>query len=67
MAEARQNDAAWNANAYIDIKDRPRFTFKEERPTAKLATVLPFWGFLLFFNVLFFGAAFVFFMRYDER
>ena len=65
--ETRQSDLAWNSNAFIDIKDRPRFTFEEEPVGGKLTAVLPFWGILLFFNVLFFGTAFVLFLRYDVR
>jgi len=67
IEEARKNDPAWHSNAYIDIKDRPKFTFQEESAGNKLASVLPFWGILLFFNVLFFGIAFVFFLKYDVR
>jgi len=41
--------------------------FKEEPLKDKLDAVLPYWGILVLFNVVFFVAAFAGFMRYDVR
>jgi len=51
----------------LDVSDRPRFVFKEELLKDKLIGVLPYWGILVFFNVVFFAVAFAGFMRYDVR
>jgi hypothetical protein len=51
----------------LDASDRPRFVFKEEPLKDKLGEVLPYWGILGLFNVVFFVAAFAGFMRYDVR
>jgi ABC-type transport system involved in multi-copper enzyme maturation permease subunit len=53
--------------SFLDISDRPRFVFKEEPLRDKLDAVLPYWGILVLFNVVFFAAAFAGFMRYDVR
>ncbi len=52
---------------YLDVSDRPRFAFKEEPLKDKLNEVLPYWGVLVSFNIVFFSAAFAGFMRYDVR
>jgi len=54
-------------NSFIDLSDRPRFSYKEEPLKDRLAAVLPYWGVLIFFNVVFFAGAFVGFIRYDVR
>ena len=51
----------------VDISDLPRFVFKEEALKDKLTVVLPYWGILVLFNVVFFVSAFAGFMRYDVR
>jgi hypothetical protein len=65
--EAVENDPTWDSNTFLDIGDRPRFVFKEELLKDKLGGVLPYWGVLVLFNVVFFGLAFVGFLRYDVR
>ena len=65
--EAMEKDPSYNSNSFIDISDRPRFVFKEEPLKDKLNAVLPYWGILILFNVLFFAMAFVSFLRYDVR
>ncbi|UCE38953.1 MAG: ABC transporter permease subunit, partial [Thermoplasmata archaeon] len=54
-------------HSWVDISDLPRFEFKEEALKDKLNAVLPYWGILVLFNVVFFAAAFAGFMRYDVR
>ena len=65
--EAREADPTYNSNSFIDLRDRPRFSFREESISDTLTAVLPYWGALLFFNVLFFTIAFVGFLKYDVR
>ena len=65
--EAREKDPTFNSNSFLDINDRPRFHFKEEDVKNKLTVVLPYWGLLILFNLLFFSIAFTRFMRYDIR
>ena len=65
--QARKNDPTFDGNSFFDASDRPRFVFKEEALKDKLSEVLPYWGILVLFNVVFFVAAFAGFMRYDVR
>jgi ABC-type transport system involved in multi-copper enzyme maturation permease subunit len=65
--EAQKNDPTFTYRSFLDISDRPRFVFKEEALKDKLNEVLPYWGILVLFNVVFFAAAFAGFMRYDVR
>jgi ABC-type transport system involved in multi-copper enzyme maturation permease subunit len=65
--DAREKDPEFEEDSFIDVSDRPRFVFKEEPLKDKLNEVLPYWGILVLFNVVFFVAAFAGFMRYDVR
>ncbi len=65
--EAGKNDPTYTDNSFLDLGDYPRFVFKEESLKAKLGAVLPYWGILGLFNVVFFVTAFARFMRYDVR
>ncbi len=65
--DARKNDPTFTYASLLDVSDRPRFVFKEESLRDKLNVVLPYWGILVLFNVVFFVAAFAGFMRYDVR
>ena len=65
--EAREKDPELDEDSFLDVSDRPRFVFKEEGLQGKLSEVLPYWGTLILFNVVFFAAAFAGFMRYDVR
>ncbi|MBA7607561.1 hypothetical protein ES703_14720 [subsurface metagenome] len=65
--DARKKDPALDKEDFLDVSDRPRFVFKEEALKDKLSEVLPYWGILVLFNVVFFVAAFAGFMRYDVR
>ena len=65
--QARKKDPTFDGNSLLDVSDRPRFVFKEEPLRDKLNAVLPYWGILVLFNVVFFVAAFAGFMRYDVR
>jgi ABC-type transport system involved in multi-copper enzyme maturation permease subunit len=65
--DARQMDPKYDSYSLLDVRDRPRFVYKEEPLKDKLNEVLPYWGILVLFNVLFFAGAFAGFMRYDVR
>lgn len=63
----KKNDPTASYYSFLDISDRPRYAFKEESLKGKLGTVLPYWGILGLFNVVFLIAAFARFSRYDVR
>ena len=67
VQEGRQKDPTLGVNSFIDLSNRPRFAFAEEALKDKLSEVLPCWGILVAYNVVFFVAAFAGFMRYDVR
>jgi hypothetical protein len=64
---AHKNEPKPPGGWFLDLRDHPRFVFKEEPLRDKLDAVLPYWGILVLFNVVFFVAAFAGFMRYDVR
>ena len=67
ISDAKKKNLALKEESLLDVSDRPRFVFKEEPLKDKLIGVLPYWGILVLFNVVFFVAAFAGFMRYDVR
>ncbi|MBW7991025.1 MAG: ABC transporter permease subunit [Planctomycetes bacterium] len=67
IEDAREKNPALEEESLLDVSDRPRFVFKEEALKDKLNEILPYWGILVLFNVVFFAAAFAGFMRYDVR
>jgi ABC-type transport system involved in multi-copper enzyme maturation permease subunit len=67
VQQAMKKDPKFTWASFLDLGDYPRFEFKEEALKDKLTEVLPYWGILVLFNVVFFAAAFAGFMRYDVR
>ncbi|MFB0554472.1 MAG: ABC transporter permease subunit [Phycisphaerae bacterium] len=67
VQKAEKTDPTFTWKSFLDLSDRPRFVFKEEALKDKLIEVLPYWGILVLFNVVFFVAAFAGFMIYDVR
>ena len=67
IQDAREKNPEFEEESLIDVSDRPRFVFKEEALKDKLNEILPYWGILVLFNVVFFVSAFAGFMRYDVR
>jgi ABC-type transport system involved in multi-copper enzyme maturation permease subunit len=67
VQDAEKNDPNFTWDTFFDLGDYPRFVFKEEALKDKLGGVLPYWGILVLFNVVFFVSAFAGFMRYDVR
>jgi hypothetical protein len=65
--DAKEKNPALEDESLLDVSDRPRFVFKEEALKDKLNEILPYWGILVMFNVVFFAAAFAGFMIYDVR
>ena len=64
---AHKNEPTPPTGWFLDLRDHPRFVFQEESLKCKLGAVLPYWGILVLFNVVFFAASFAGFMRYDVR
>ncbi len=67
VQDAQKNDPKFTWASFLDLGDYPRLEFKEEALKDKLVEVLPYWGILVLFNVVFFVSAFAEFMRYDVR
>ena len=67
VQDAMKKDPTFKTTSFLDVSDRPRFMFKEESLRGKLNAVLPYWGILILFNIVFFVSAFAGFMRYDVR
>ncbi len=67
ISDAKEKNPAIDEEYFLDVSDRPRFAFKEEALKDKIGEVLPYWGILVLFNVVFFVTAFAGFMRYDVR
>ncbi len=68
IQDAKEKNPAFGEESFLDVSDRPRFVLKEEDVLKdKLNEVLPYWGILVLFNVVFFAGAFAGFMRYDVR
>lgn len=65
--EARKKDPLFDENTFIDISDRPRYTYREEPLMARLHAIRWHGVLLVVFNVLFLAGAFVSFFRYDVR
>ena len=51
----------------MDISDRPRFSYEEEPLKYRFIDILPYWGILLLYGILFFAIAYVRFIKYDVR
>lgn len=62
-----QKNPAFSNNDYLDLRDRPRFQYQPQAIAERIEVVLPQFGLLVFFNLLFFAGAFVSFLRYDVR
>jgi ABC-type transport system involved in multi-copper enzyme maturation permease subunit len=67
VAEAARKDPTFDSNSYLDIGDRPRFSYREEPLKDRLNGILRYWGILVLINVILFAGAFVGFLRYDVR
>jgi len=68
IADLQAKDPAtdwWNTP--VDMSDRPRFEFREERLSARVLAALPMFGLLAGFGLALFALAYVSFIRYDVR
>lgn len=54
-------------NTYINMSDRPKFSYKEEDLKGRLVSCLPFFSVLIIFNLIFFISSYVSFIQYDVR
>ena len=67
VVAAHKDEPTPEGGWFLDIRDHPRFVFQEEPLKDKVNEILPYWGILVLFNVVFFVTAFAGFMRYDVR
>lgn len=68
QSELREQDPTMDvSNTAVDVSDMPRFQFRDEPLLDRIKGALPFFAALFIFNILFFTAAFVSFVRYDVR
>lgn len=68
LAVLRKDDPSrdwWNTP--VDMSDRPKFEYREEALVGRLRWTIPFFGLLVFFNLLFFPIGYFSFIRYDVR
>jgi ABC-type transport system involved in multi-copper enzyme maturation permease subunit len=68
IAELQAKDPAtdwWNTA--VDMSDRPRFEYREERLGARVQAALPEFILLLGYGLVFFVLAYISFLRYDVR
>lgn len=63
----KEKNPAFGYNDYLDFRDRPRFQYQPQSVAERIELVLPQFGLLVFFNLLFLAIAFVSFVRYDVR
>jgi hypothetical protein len=65
--QMRKKDPTFNSESFIDVSDRPRFSYKGMPLKNSLPMTLLFLGILTVFNILFFAAALAKYLRYDVR
>ncbi len=63
----RDNPAIDVWNTPVDMSDRPRFQYKEEALAGRFIWTLPFFIVLILYNLVFFTASYVSFIKYDVR
>ncbi len=63
----KEKNPAFGYNDYLDFRDRARFQYQPQSVAERIESVLPQFGLLVFFNLLFLAIAFVSFVRYDVR
>ncbi|MGD2246503.1 MAG: ABC transporter permease subunit [Candidatus Aminicenantes bacterium] len=68
MTAMRKKDPTMDLwNTPVDVSDMPRFRYVDEPLLERITAVLPSLAVLFVFNIIFFSAAFVAFVRYDVR
>jgi ABC-type transport system involved in multi-copper enzyme maturation permease subunit len=67
--QMKKKDPTFNSNSFIDVSDRPKFSYNEMPFNNRLAIILLFLsiGILTVFNIIFFAAALAKYLRYDVR
>lgn len=65
--QMKKKDPTFNSESFIDVSDRPRFSYKGMPLKNSMPMVLLFLGILTVFNILFFAAALAKYLRYDVR
>ena len=67
LDSAKAENPSIHTNDKIDIGDRPRFTCREAPAPDRAGMVVPYVGLLVLYNLVFFVAGYVSFLRYDVR
>lgn len=65
--QMKKKDPTFNSESFIDVSDRPRFSFKEMPLKNRVTEIFLYLGILTVFNILFFAAALAKYLRYDVR
>jgi hypothetical protein len=63
----KAGNPAFDSNDYLDMRDRPKFQYHPEPLSHRIERVLPQFGILILFNLLFIASAHVSFSKYDGR
>ena len=65
--EVQKLDATFNENTFIDLRDRPRFSYQIEPLRSRIENTLGYWIILIVFNGMLLMASFMAFNKYDIR
>jgi len=65
--EEEKKNLAFSVNDFLDVSTRPRFPYLPPRFSERLAEALPYAAMLAGWNLVFFAAALVGFLRFDVR
>jgi ABC-type transport system involved in multi-copper enzyme maturation permease subunit len=65
--QEEKKNPAFDENDFLDVSTRPRFTYVPPRFSERLAETLPFAALLIAWNLAFFTAALLGFLRFDVR
>jgi len=63
----KAKNPAFDSNDYLDMRDRPKFTYHPEALSDRMVRVLPQFSILILFNLLFVTVAQLSFSTYDVR
>ncbi|RPH38094.1 hypothetical protein EHM92_00955 [bacterium] len=65
--QEKAKNPAFDSNDYLDMRDRPKFVYHPEALSGRIERVLPQFGILILFGLLFVAFAHVSFLKYDVR
>ncbi|MEW6455652.1 MAG: ABC transporter permease [Acidobacteriota bacterium] len=68
VSEFQKNHPAEDPwNTFIDMSDRPKFSYNQEELKGRLLWCLPFFSILIIFLLIFFISSYISFIKYDVR